>query len=87
MIVLLGAFLFACPPAPLPPPTLDAAAPTTCAAACANLHRLGCPEGAPTCEAVCAHVESEALTDLYLGCLAGATNKAEARACNSVVCP
>ena len=58
-------------------------------AACANLARLGCPEGFQT---HCATAIDQALFDLGInmrpGCLAAAQSKAEARSCTaSVKCP
>lgn len=75
--------------------TLDSAvAPTVngtdCAAACANLVRLGCPEGHPsggrTCLEVCNHTQSTHLTDLHTACLAAAKSVTEVKACKSVTC-
>ena len=71
----------------------DASPPTAggdCAAACANLAALGCPEGAPksgqSCVEVCNHAQSSHLTDLKPACLAAAKTAADARACKTVKC-
>lgn len=65
-------------------------------AACANLAKLGCKEGAdqPTCVAAFARVEVTHLTDLHPECLAAAHSKLEARNCGktakttgAVACP
>lgn len=78
-----------CPPSPAPPDAnVGDAAPSTCAAACANLLSLGCHEGvAANCVSSCDYATSSRLTDLHAGCLAAAKSRAEARACGTVACP
>jgi hypothetical protein len=56
----LGAMVGGCPPQtnPLTPVDASDAATTPCAAACAVLKALGCPEGAQTdCVPVLAHID------------------------------
>lgn len=78
VIASLGLLALQCPPSPVPPPpdasdaapppVLDAApAPADagpCASWCASWRERGCKEGAPTCEATCAHVQAAHLTTL-----------------------
>ena len=75
-----------CVHATAPPVTVgDAAPPSPCAAACANLARLQCKEGLdPTCAVVCEHASM--MTNFHAGCLASATSKVDARLCESVDC-
>lgn len=80
-----------CPlPDPHPPtPSADGgdeldASRTSCASACENLHRLGCPIA--NCEQSCAKAQGS-LTDLHPACLSRADSKEAARACGSVRCP
>ena len=76
------------------PAAPDSATPsaggTDCAAACANLVKLGCPEGHPkagkSCLDVCNHTQSTHLTDLHTACLAAAKSVPEVKACKSVTC-
>lgn len=72
------------------PASMDAGPPTRCVAACANLRRLGCPEGeerdAGGCGAVCGHAAASRSFDLKPDCLAKAATVDEARACGTVLC-
>lgn len=94
--LLLVALLAACQS----PPTLGAAPPfdgsmpvdagpvdPLCHAACVNLAKLGCQEGAPACEGSCTKTRNAGLTELHPECLAAATSKDQVRACLSVSCP
>jgi len=58
----------------------------TITAACANLAKLGCPEGGSSCAATIEHVSSVGVTDLKPACLATATSQEDARACGTVTC-
>jgi hypothetical protein len=58
-----------------------------CQTACANLDRLGCPEGKdPLCASTCVKVQSQGLTDVHPECLAAAASPEAARACGTVTC-
>ncbi len=92
-IVVAGlACIHPTPPIPVVPDQPDAAvepdAPVSaCASACANLGRLGCPEGLEgNCTTVCERAQATKLTDLKPECLAGAGTPGEARACGTVRC-
>lgn len=78
--VVLLANCQATAPTPIP---VDAG---TVAAACANLAKLGCPEGGASCVATIQHASSVGVTDLKPACLAAAMSQAAARACGSVTC-
>jgi hypothetical protein len=67
-------------PTPIP---VDAG---TITAACANLAKLGCPEGGTSCVATIQHASSAGVTDLKPACLAAATSQDAARACGTVTC-
>ena len=83
------------PPAPVPPapPAPVDAAPgpspqSDCARACANLVRLGCPEGSTQgagCTATCTKAQAEQLTDFKPACLAAAADVTALRACHAPV--
>jgi hypothetical protein len=80
-VAVLGAVLLGCP-RPVPPPVTppdasDAAAPpATCAQACANVARLGCPDP-DVCPAVCPKIKREA----FRSCVAAAASCAVVDAC------
>ena len=61
-----------------------------CPAACANLIKLGCPEGLEDagqgCTSVCEHTQSSKLFNMKASCLAAAKTKTEVKACGSVTC-
>jgi hypothetical protein len=72
MRILLLVLLVGCEVLPPRPPVTE-----TCANACANLRRLGCPEGEPTeagasCEQVCDNAQASP-APLPTGCVAQAT--------------
>lgn len=95
-VLAVGFLLLAgCPPAsPLvapapdaqdgaPPLALGPVGAAACAPACANLARLGCPEGQnATCEATCQHMQT--IADMAPGCLADAGSVDAALACGSL---
>lgn len=59
-----------------------------CRAACENLVRVGCPEGAPagrSCASVCT-MAVRAGAELNLACVASASTPDQVRACGSVDC-
>ena len=62
----------------------DAKVPATCAVACANVIRFGCPEG-PSCLTTCTKTQGK-VVDLKLACLATAKTKASLQACKTVTC-
>jgi hypothetical protein len=91
LLLLAAACARPLPPAPVPPDAADAARasdamppdPTGCTAACANLQRLGCPEGiAANCVATCQH--GLQITNMNTACLAAAGSPDAARACGSL---
>lgn len=106
-LALLSAFLalptllLACPPSPAtvvdagdgsaPPPTATVVDSTSCAPACANLTKLGCPEGNPpagvgaACITTCQKAQAGGF-DMKPACLAAATSVAAVQACGSVAC-
>lgn len=74
-----------------PDGNVDAARYASCAKACANLGKLGCPEaatvdGGDSCYAVCAHAVTSHKFDFKAACLTAAKSAAEAKACGSVRC-
>jgi len=72
-----------------PPPPQEAAPapdPTGCAAACANIAKLGCPEGNTSCVSACAHTQDSGVTDLKPACLAAAKTVADLQKCGTVKC-
>ena len=58
--------------------------PATCAVACANVRRFGCPEG-PSCLATCGATQGK-VVDLRLACLAKAKTKQALVACGTIAC-
>lgn len=68
------------PVPPAPPPEIYATA-------CANLAKLGCPEGVDeACAATMQKAQEARLVDLKPACLAGAASVEAARSCGSVTC-
>lgn len=100
LLVALGALLVSCAPllvscasshtSPAPPaPTSQRPGGATCAAACANLERLGCPEARRsanglTCVTICERASE--LQDMRLSCVAGAPSFTALLACETVRC-
>ena len=73
------------PPAVSTSASVPPADPVT--AACANLARLGCPEGkAAACVATMGHAQAANITPVNPACLAAASSPAAARACGFVAC-
>jgi|GEM_PF-2180448 len=75
---------------PSPDGATDAAPPpvTSCAAACAHLAALGCPESKPTpkgatCEAVCQNTLGSPIS-LQTDCVIRATTCADTNACQAI---
>ena len=93
LLLLLVALLAACTPAPAPAPLPDAGdagivAPTPEAAhVCEAFRRLGCAEGAPSCEATIARVIGSTVTRFDAVCVIGATTKEAVKHCPGVLCP
>lgn len=72
---------------PVPPVPAPDAAPSIYQASCANLAKLGCPEGlAANCAAVFEQAQTARMADLKPACLTAATTQAAARGCGSVRC-
>jgi len=68
----------------IPPVPVVNASPAT---ACANLARLGCPEGlASNCPSVLARVVDAHLTNVSLSCLSLAQHVTDVQACGAVAC-
>jgi hypothetical protein len=91
--LVVGLFLAGCSGRQVvPPPSRDASPepPADCAEACANLERLGCPEGRPAsganCVDVCDHAESTGVFSMRMACVASARSVGEVRACGTVRC-
>ncbi|GAC1475546.1 MAG: hypothetical protein PVSMB8_00130 [Vulcanimicrobiaceae bacterium] len=78
------------PDATKPPPPPPDASTGDCAAACANLRALGCPEGAEDagqgCTAVLCHAEGSGKLDLKMACVKAAKTKDELAKCGTVKC-
>lgn len=76
------------PPGPLGGAPNGGAAGTagapSCASACANLARLGCPED--DCEGQCARIVADGRFQIDLACRANARTQAEAQACGPASC-
>ena len=71
-----------CGTTPTPVPSVDYEA------ACANLARIGCLDGAATnCAATLQQMATDRLTNLNVSCLTSAQTKSGAVACGGVVCP
>jgi hypothetical protein len=92
LLVLAFFALSGCAPvAPIgPDPDATSSAPEarrgTCAAACANMARLGCEAASPTpegdsCEDVCKSVQASGIVKFDLGCRATASTCAKVDAC------
>ena len=65
---------------------LDSAS-STCAKACSNLVKLGCPEGKDeNCVVVCDHVSQTHLVKFDAKCLSTAKDVKAAKACGSITC-
>lgn len=77
------------PPAAATPDASDAGG-SICAAACARLDALGCPEAHPpvgdSCVNVCNHTETTKVFDLKPACIANAQTVDAVHACGTVVC-
>lgn len=94
LILLAGITVGSACPTPMPPvppgPTPiqpDAAPGTAAEATCANLQRLGCPEGLrPDCVVVVQKTIDLRTTDLKLDCLIAAETIAAVQACGTVEC-
>lgn len=88
VIAVVATALLGCPPpAPEPPPSDDLTVDAE--AACANLRRLGCPEGQGSVAGVsCAVivVRAAALRSLPLACWTSAQTTVEAKSCGSLRC-
>lgn len=91
--------LVACTPEPKPPTVeVDAstvvvvdAAPSACASACANLRRLGCPEGetadgGKSCVDLCDQLQASGKFDMKPACVAAAQTREELAACKTARC-
>ena len=99
-VLLLAALCCACAASKPPPPVHDPGA-GDCAAACANLERLGCQgaKGSPgrddvpgtaddvPCSVACEDVEREGVSSLATGCVAGAASCSAADACLAEATP
>jgi hypothetical protein len=75
-----------------PPPPVDAGlGSVACLEACANLRRLGCPEGSEDagagCSSICNHTVATNAFTLNPICIASAKDVAGVRACGTVKCP
>jgi hypothetical protein len=92
LLALLAILLCGCPPMPPVSPPTDADAAETpnvdaCAAACAKLLALGCPEGRPndagvTCEMLCDEDQVKGVSaQLRPACVADAGSVAALAAC------
>lgn len=94
LTALLGACAASEPVRPMPPPeyqTIDASVHSVDELACANLLRLGCPEGSPSakgdpCVVVIQRSRAELLLDFKPKCLAEAGNVSAVRECGTVRC-
>lgn len=88
VIAVVATALLGCPPLPPEPPPSDDFM-VDAEAACANLRRLGCPEGQGSVAGVsCAVivVRASALRSLPLACWTNAQTTVEAKACGSLRC-
>jgi len=92
-------FLFGCPPGPVPPPvdadampappSFDGGVVEAFGAACANLTRIGCADGAdggPACLAALEKNAAMRLTTIDVACATSAATQDAARACAGIVC-
>ena len=94
-LLALPLLLVVCTPVPSPSPPapdagdagLDAALSPEAVHVCEAFRRLGCAEGAPSCEATIAKVLGSTVTRFDAGCVIGATTKEAARRCPGVLCP
>lgn len=89
LALLVG--LVACSAQPTSPvaPVPTAPRAPSCAAACANLERLGCPEARPTkgglaCVTICERASQ--IQDMRLACVVAASSFTALRACETVRC-
>lgn len=74
-------------PAPYTSVVVDA----TCESHCANLRKIGCPEGLPSkrgtsCETICERMLKTKASDPHVACVTRATDIMSVRACGSVDC-
>lgn len=88
LIVTLAVALIGCPP-PRPEPAPSDDLMVDAEAACANLRRLGCPEGHGSVAGVSCPVivvRASALRPLPLSCWTSAATVIEAKTCGSLRC-
>jgi hypothetical protein len=96
-VLVHAAFMVACIPAPSPPVVqvdasiTDASIGSVCSTACANLKRIGCPEGdtpdgGKSCVSICEAAEASGKFNLQPACVSVAKTKDDVRACKSVRC-
>ena len=92
-LVAISAAFLACTPAPAPAPLPDAGdagivTPTPQAVhVCDAFRRLGCAEGAASCEVTISKVLGSTVTRFDAVCVIGAADKAAVRKCPAVNCP
>lgn len=72
-------------------PVPASVAEPTCETSCANLRKIGCPEGRPSkrgtsCEGICERMLRTKASNPHVECVSRATDVESVRACGSVDC-